>query len=89
MSDVKLCNNHGGMFATDDDGWGKFSGEIHHLVGNDWGGEAEFTEHVTWHFCGNCLKDMRKAGKVNRRQQYIAELERENHIPPIEGTGTQ
>ncbi len=89
MSDVKLCNKHGGMFATDDDGWGKFAGEIHHLGVNEYGAEQEFLEHVTWHFCGPCMQELRVSGKASRRQQYIKELERENGISPMKELGTQ
>jgi hypothetical protein len=84
MSDLKMCNKHGGVFATDEDGWAKLTGEIHHLGENEFGAEQEFTEHITWHFCGACMKEMRVTGRANRRKQYIAELERENNIPPYE-----
>lgn len=83
MSDIKMCNAHGGIFSADDAGWGKFTGEIHHMGENEYGAEQEFIEHVTWHFCGACLTNIRKEGKKARQRQYIAELERENNIPAL------
>lgn len=84
MSDLKMCDKHGGVFALDDDGWGVFNGEIHHTGENEYGAAQEFIEHVKWHFCGNCMQEMRVTGRANRRKQYIRELERENNIPPYE-----
>lgn len=83
MSKILMCNSHGGMFSADDDGWAHFAGEIHHLGENEYGAEQEFTEHISWDFCGPCVTQIRAAGKKNRRTQYIAELEKENDIPPL------
>jgi len=75
MSDVKSCNNHGGMFPAKQPGSAKISGIIYHDPVRD--GLDE--EHISWDLCPECVKKMQG---TSTRVDYpaIAMMEQEAGI---------
>lgn len=61
MSDVKICNRHGGMFAAKEPGSALLNGTIYRDPVRD--GLDE--EHIKWDLCARCVVEMQQTTKVN------------------------
>ncbi len=61
MSDVKICNRHGGMFGAKERGSALLTGTIYRDPVRD--GLDE--EDVKWDICANCVVEMQRTSRMD------------------------